>query len=213
MESLCGFVVGHVVMIMMCRLVWLFLFCKQNTAYEMRISDWSSDVCSSDLQRQRYSRGQSARSFRTGRNIARSSHDRLQRRQGRGDRAAADRRPARHRVDRPAVEQRREHHRLRGEAGAVADAARGTITLSLRLPPAPHIPKPRAMAPRIDHIENWIFDLDNTLYPPSAKLFDLIDDRMGAFIMRLLDVDAVEARRVQKQYFQDRKSTRLNSSH
>src|SRR3546814_10057540 len=29
----------------------LFIF-KQKTAYEMRISDWSSDVCSSDLQRQ-----------------------------------------------------------------------------------------------------------------------------------------------------------------
>src|SRR3546814_5338704 len=29
-------------------LVWLFFF-KQKTAYEMRISDWSSDVCSSDL--------------------------------------------------------------------------------------------------------------------------------------------------------------------
>src|SRR3546814_9966118 len=31
--------------------VWLccFLFFKQKTAYEMRISDWSSDVCSSDL--------------------------------------------------------------------------------------------------------------------------------------------------------------------
>src|SRR3546814_15942839 len=27
----------------------LFCFCKQRTAYEMRISDWSSDVCSSDL--------------------------------------------------------------------------------------------------------------------------------------------------------------------
>src|SRR3546814_2814141 len=27
----------------------LFFFFKQNTAYEMRISDWSSDVCSSDL--------------------------------------------------------------------------------------------------------------------------------------------------------------------
>src|SRR3546814_3512990 len=26
-----------------------FFFCKQNTAYEVRISDWSSDVCSSDL--------------------------------------------------------------------------------------------------------------------------------------------------------------------
>src|SRR3546814_10915691 len=27
----------------------LLFFCKQTTAYEMRISDWSSDVCSSDL--------------------------------------------------------------------------------------------------------------------------------------------------------------------
>src|SRR3546814_4171841 len=30
-------------------LVFCFLFFKQKTAYEMRISDWSSDVCSSDL--------------------------------------------------------------------------------------------------------------------------------------------------------------------
>src|SRR3546814_2799825 len=31
--------------------VILFFFFKQKTAYEMRISDWSSDVCSSDLLR------------------------------------------------------------------------------------------------------------------------------------------------------------------
>src|SRR3546814_2913435 len=31
-------------------LVFFFFFFKQKTAYEMRISDWSSDVCSSDLQ-------------------------------------------------------------------------------------------------------------------------------------------------------------------
>src|SRR3546814_9394246 len=30
-------------------MMWLFFFFKQKTAYEMRISDWSSDVCSSDL--------------------------------------------------------------------------------------------------------------------------------------------------------------------
>src|SRR3546814_19183896 len=30
---------------------YVFFFFKQKTAYEMRISDWSSDVCSSDLQR------------------------------------------------------------------------------------------------------------------------------------------------------------------
>src|SRR3546814_10135157 len=33
----------------MCICFFLFFFFKQKTAYEMRISDWSSDVCSSDL--------------------------------------------------------------------------------------------------------------------------------------------------------------------
>src|SRR3546814_4666801 len=34
---------------MCCLRFLLFFFFKQKTAYEMRISDWSSDVCSSDL--------------------------------------------------------------------------------------------------------------------------------------------------------------------
>src|SRR3546814_10585744 len=34
--------------------VAIFFFFKQKTAYEMRISDWSSDVCSSDLRRARH---------------------------------------------------------------------------------------------------------------------------------------------------------------
>src|SRR3546814_4402804 len=34
-----------------CRYGFCFFFFKQKTAYEMRISDWSSDVCSSDLLR------------------------------------------------------------------------------------------------------------------------------------------------------------------
>src|SRR3546814_7039624 len=33
----------------MCVVLDCFLFCKQKTAYDMRISYWSSDVCSSDL--------------------------------------------------------------------------------------------------------------------------------------------------------------------
>src|SRR3546814_18786002 len=36
-----------------------FFFCKQKTAYEMRISDWSSDVCSSDLAMASASKGDS----------------------------------------------------------------------------------------------------------------------------------------------------------
>src|SRR3546814_10654224 len=39
----------------MCRshvcVIFFFFFFKQKTAYELRISDWSSDVCSSDLER------------------------------------------------------------------------------------------------------------------------------------------------------------------
>src|SRR3546814_8818437 len=41
---------GQMLSIVLCVIV-LFFFFKQKTAYEMRISDWSSDVCSSDLGR------------------------------------------------------------------------------------------------------------------------------------------------------------------
>src|SRR3546814_985755 len=39
-----------------CGICYVFFFFKQKTAYEMRISDWSSDVCSSDLQDMRAQR-------------------------------------------------------------------------------------------------------------------------------------------------------------
>jgi putative hydrolase of the HAD superfamily len=51
------------------------------------------------------------------------------------------------------------------------------------------------------HVTDWIFDLDNCLYPASTGLFDLIDQRMGAYIERLLGVDSSEAKRVQKAHF------------
>jgi putative hydrolase of the HAD superfamily len=51
------------------------------------------------------------------------------------------------------------------------------------------------------HVTDWIFDLDNCLYPASTGLFDLIDERMGAFIQQLLDCDPAEAKRVQKAHF------------
>lgn len=57
------------------------------------------------------------------------------------------------------------------------------------------------------HVDCWIFDLDNTLYPPSTRLFDQIDVRMGEFIQNLLGCDPVEAHRVQKLYFHDHGTT------
>ncbi|MDT0508188.1 pyrimidine 5'-nucleotidase [Novosphingobium sp. MMS21-SN21R] len=56
-------------------------------------------------------------------------------------------------------------------------------------------------------VDCWIFDLDNTLYPPSTRLFDQIDQRMGEYIQNLLGCDPVEARRVQKLYFHDHGTT------
>ena len=57
------------------------------------------------------------------------------------------------------------------------------------------------MNPRYDHVRDWVFDLDNCLYPAATGLFSLIDERMGAYIQRLLDCGPEEARRVQKQHF------------
>jgi putative hydrolase of the HAD superfamily len=63
------------------------------------------------------------------------------------------------------------------------------------------------MDPRFAHIRDWIFDLDNCLYPASTSLFSLIDERMGIYIQRLLGCDPTEARRVQKAHFHEHGTT------
>lgn len=63
------------------------------------------------------------------------------------------------------------------------------------------------MNPRFAHVRDWIFDLDNCLYPASTGLFALIDERMGAYIQRLLGCGPEEARRVQKAHFHQHGTT------
>jgi putative hydrolase of the HAD superfamily len=53
----------------------------------------------------------------------------------------------------------------------------------------------------LDHIDFWIFDLDNTLYRTTSEMLAQIDELMGSFIADFLGVDRVEARRIQKGYF------------
>ncbi|MEO6248511.1 MAG: pyrimidine 5'-nucleotidase [Sphingomicrobium sp.] len=57
------------------------------------------------------------------------------------------------------------------------------------------------LPPPFADVTDWVFDLDNTLYPASTRLFDLIDERMSAYVQRLLACDPFEAKRVQKGYF------------
>jgi putative hydrolase of the HAD superfamily len=65
--------------------------------------------------------------------------------------------------------------------------------------PAPNRPSSRPLG----EVADWIFDLDNTLYPARCNLFAQVDLRIGRFIERHLGLDPTTARQLQKQYFRD----------
>lgn len=50
-------------------------------------------------------------------------------------------------------------------------------------------------------VETWVFDLDYTLYPPSAALFAQIEQRMRGYIAEFLGLDLDAAWQLQKEYF------------
>lgn len=52
-----------------------------------------------------------------------------------------------------------------------------------------------------DHVKTWVFDLDNTLYPPSARLFDQIEQRMTAYVMQTLGIPEAAADRLRADYW------------
>jgi putative hydrolase of the HAD superfamily len=56
---------------------------------------------------------------------------------------------------------------------------------------------PRSFA----HIDTWVFDLDNTLYPHHVNLWQQVDARIGEYIGGFLKVAPPEARRIQKDYY------------
>ena len=52
------------------------------------------------------------------------------------------------------------------------------------------------------HVITWVFDLDHTLYPPEARLFDLIEVRMTKWVMEAVGVERAEADRLRLHYWQ-----------
>lgn len=52
------------------------------------------------------------------------------------------------------------------------------------------------------HVRDWVFDLDNTLYPPGARLFDQIEVRMTRYVMEALKVDQATANRLRIEYWE-----------
>ncbi len=64
------------------------------------------------------------------------------------------------------------------------------------------------VAASFSHVTTWVFDLDNTLYPPQMRLFDQIEKRMTHWVMRELGVARAEADRLRQHYW-DRYGTTL----
>ena len=60
---------------------------------------------------------------------------------------------------------------------------------------------------QLGEIETWIFDLDNTLYPVSCRLFDQIHARMTRFIAARFDLSPEAALARQKVYFREHGTT------
>lgn len=57
-------------------------------------------------------------------------------------------------------------------------------------------------APRgFGHVENWVFDLDNTLYPHHLNLWQQVDERIRSFVADFLKISKDDAFRLQKDYY------------
>lgn len=63
------------------------------------------------------------------------------------------------------------------------------------------------VAQHFAHVDTWVFDLDNTLYPPSADLFGQMDIRFSAYVARLTGFDHARARRLCVDYWETYGST------
>ncbi|MCG3266646.1 pyrimidine 5'-nucleotidase [Yoonia sp. I 8.24] len=63
------------------------------------------------------------------------------------------------------------------------------------------------VAQHFEHIDTWVFDLDNTLYHPSADLFGLMDPRFADYVMRVTGFDAGRAAQLAIDYWHSHGST------
>lgn len=57
------------------------------------------------------------------------------------------------------------------------------------------------LVPDLACVRDWVFDLDNTLYPATCDLFAQVDARMTEFVSNLLSLPKGAARAVQKHYY------------
>ncbi|GBU16575.1 MULTISPECIES: pyrimidine 5'-nucleotidase [Methylobacterium] len=71
--------------------------------------------------------------------------------------------------------------------------------ISPALPPVSHVAAPDSRG--FGHVDTWVFDLDNTLYPSDARVWPQVDERITLYVMRLYGLDGMSARALQKHFY------------
>jgi putative hydrolase of the HAD superfamily len=84
-----------------------------------------------------------------------------------------------------------------------------TAPAAFRLPPEPD----EVLRARFGHVTTWVFDLDNTLYPPDSGIWPKIDERITLFLVELFGLDGQSAQALHKHYYSRHGTTLLGLAH
>ena len=63
--------------------------------------------------------------------------------------------------------------------------------------------RPTEIGADLRHVRSWLFDLDDTLYPPERQILKRVSARIGEFMVRATGLPPDEARALQKRYLLD----------
>jgi putative hydrolase of the HAD superfamily len=77
----------------------------------------------------------------------------------------------------------------------------------LIMPAAFRLPPEDELRVRFGHVSTWVFDLDNTLYPPDSGIWPKIDERITLFLIGLFGLDGQSARALHRHYYRQHGTT------
>ena len=78
---------------------------------------------------------------------------------------------------------------------------RGAVPAASIAPAALRSASAESLRSRFKHVTTWVFDLDNTLYPPDSGIWLKIDERITLFLIDLFGLDGQSARALHQHYY------------
>ena len=78
---------------------------------------------------------------------------------------------------------------------------------SLIAPEHFRLPCEETLRARFGHVTTWVFDLDNTLYPPDSGIWPKINERITLFLIDLFGIDGLSARALHTHYYSQHGTT------